>query len=143
MAAELFPFWQSYTPTFQRVKCQPILGTSTTISCSPPYTVGGTYTGVTLTPVIFRWNFIGTKRVSYWAQAAGGLLWTNHKYPAYGPFTTPTIANSAPNSETSVWNFTHRGGVGLHYSYAPGVRLTLAPTRSTSPAPASVTRTPA
>ena len=117
LAGEFFPFWQSYTPTFQRVKCQPTSGTN--ISCSPPYTVGGTYTGMTLTPVIFRWNFTGTRRVSYWAQGAGGLLWTNHKYPAYGPFTTPTIANSGPNSETSIWNFTPQGGIGLHYFLRP------------------------
>jgi hypothetical protein len=122
-AGEFFPFWQSYTPTFQRVKCHPTSGT--TISCSPPYTVGGTYTGMTLTPVIFRWNFTGTRRVSYWAQAAGGVLWTNHKYPAYGPFTTPTIANSGPNSETSVWNFTPQGGIGLHYFLRPNRSLDL------------------
>jgi hypothetical protein len=116
LATELFPFWQSYTPTFQRVKCT---GTSVQLSCSAPYTVGGTFTGITFTPAIFRWNFTGTNRISYWAQAAGGLLWTNHKYPAYGPFATPTLANSGPNSDTSVWNFTPQGGVGLHYFLHP------------------------
>jgi lipid A 3-O-deacylase len=119
LAGEFFPFWQSYTPKFQRVSCTAIPGTTAFISCSPPYTVGGTFTGMTLTPVIFRWNFTGTKRFSYWAQAAGGLLWTNHKYPAYGPFTTPTITNSGPNSDTSVWNFTPQGGVGVHYFLRP------------------------
>ena len=49
-----------------------------------------------------------------WVQGAGGLLWTNHKYPAYGS-TVLNLSNDGPNAETSVWNFTPQGGVGLHY----------------------------
>ena len=38
------------------------------ISCSAPYTVGGTFTGVSITPIILRWNFVGTHRISPWVQ---------------------------------------------------------------------------
>ena len=112
-AVELFPFWQSYTPTFQRQSCTTAPG-SPIITCSPPYTVGGTFTGITLTPVIFRWNFIHSQKWVPWVQAAGGVLWTNHKYPAFGgqPYN---IQNDGPNADASVWNFTPQGGVGLHY----------------------------
>jgi len=111
-AVEAFPFWQSYTPKFQREMC-----TSET-SCTPPYTVGGTFTGVSITPIILRWNFKGTHRIAPYAQAAGGVLWTNHKYPAFGgPPYNPV--NDGANSDASVWNFTPQGGVGLHYFLTP------------------------
>lgn len=121
-AIELFPFWQSYTPRFQRARCT---GTGSDpgseanpIQCSPPYTVGGTFTGVSLTPIILRWNLAGTRRLSPWVQAAGGLLWTNHKYPAYGS-NILNLNNDGPNSDASVWNFTPQGGIGAHYFTSP------------------------
>ncbi len=113
-AAELFPFWQSYTPQFERVKCSFAAGPGTSTVCSAPYTVGGTFSGVTLTPIILRWNFAGTRRLTPWVQGAGGILWTNHKYPAFGS-TERDVVNSGPSSDSSVWNFTPQGGVGLHY----------------------------
>lgn len=112
-AVEAFPFWQSYTPKFQRAQCSAVPG-SDNLSCSPLYTVGGTYSGVSITPIILRWNFTGTRRISPWAQAAGGVLWTNHKYPAFGQGPL-NLANDGPNTDASVWNFTPQGGVGLHY----------------------------
>ncbi len=117
-AAELFPFWQSYTPKFQRANCITDPNGSDGIVCSSLYNTGGTYTGITVTPIILRWNFTGGKRFVPWAQAAGGLLWTNHKYPAFG---SPILSLPAdgPNSEASVWNFTPQGGVGVHYFVRP------------------------
>lgn len=119
-AAEIFPYWESFTPTFQRVRCQALNATATppVISCSQPFPVGGTFHGVTVTPIILRWNFARHGRVVPWAQAAGGLLWTNHKYPAYGD-TSLNLTNNGPNGETSVWNFTPQGGIGLHYFTRP------------------------
>ena len=113
-AVEAFPFWQSYTPTFLRAKCVAIPSLPGSASCSAPYTVGGTFTGASVTPIILRWNLNGTRRVSFWGQAAGGLLWTNHKYPAFGgpPYN---VQNDGPNADASVWNFTPQGGVGMHY----------------------------
>jgi lipid A 3-O-deacylase len=112
-AVEMFPYWQSYTPKFLKVKCaQPIAGGA--ISCSQPYQVGGTFTGTSVTPIILRWNFARHGRVTPWAQGAGGLLWTNHKYPSYGS-TAVNITTNGPNGDASVWNFTPQGGVGFHY----------------------------
>ena len=119
-AAELFPFWQSYTPRFSKNTCYftPQPGTievpGENSFCSDPYTVGGTFSGVTVTPIILRWNFAGSHRLTPWAQAAGGLLWTNHKYPAFGT-SDHSVINNGPNADASVWNFTPQGGVGLHY----------------------------
>ncbi len=123
--AEFFPFWQSYTPKFQRANCYltPVPGTTQEVVgsntfCTPYFTVGGTFTGITVTPIILRWNFQGTHRLVPWAQAAGGLLWTNHKYPAYGS-TYLSLTNDGPNADASVWNFTPQGGIGVHYFMSP------------------------
>ncbi|GGG73934.1 acyloxyacyl hydrolase [Edaphobacter dinghuensis] len=116
-AVEVFPFWQSYTPKFQRANCS-AASTSSTLSCSPLYTVGGTYSGVSITPIILRWNFTGTRRISPWIQGAGGVLWTNHKYPAFGGQPL-SLFNDGPNTDASVWNFTPQGGVGFHYFFRP------------------------
>jgi lipid A 3-O-deacylase len=118
-AVEAFPFWQSYTPKFQRETCiQP--PDSEIIRCSTPYTVGGTFTGASITPIILRWNLAGTRRFSFWGQAAGGVLWTNHKYPAFGsPPNDADGQNDGPNADASVWNFTPQGGVGFHYFVHP------------------------
>jgi lipid A 3-O-deacylase len=121
-AVEVFPFWQSYTPKFQRESCvaiaDPGFPNGVETSCSAPYTVGGTFRGVSVTPIILRWNFLGTRRVSPWVQGAGGVIWTNHKYPAFGgpPYN---LVNDGPNSDASVWNFTPQGGVGVHYFLRP------------------------
>ncbi|QHN03129.1 acyloxyacyl hydrolase [Granulicella sp. WH15] len=116
-AVEAFPFWQSYTPKFQKVDCTQAAN-SALINCSQPYTVGGTYTGASITPIIIRWNFARHGRFTPWAQAAGGVLWTNHKYPAYGD-TTTNLNTNGPNGDASVWNFTPQGGVGFHYFTRP------------------------
>lgn len=115
-AVEAFPFWQSYTPKFERPFCVNPIGTAP--DCTPFYVVGGTFTGVSITPIILRWNLVGTRHFSYWGQAAGGVLWTNHKYPAFGgaPYNSQ---NDGPNADASVWNFTPQGGVGVHYFVHP------------------------
>jgi hypothetical protein len=132
---ELFPLWQSYTPTMQRQNCVYIqsatLGTDT--SCSAPFTVGGTFTGVSITPIVLRWNFAGSRRIAPWIQGAGGLLWTNHKYPAFGGLpicntacnTTTSYGDNGPDDDTSVWNFTPQFGVGAHYFLSPHRSLDL------------------
>ena len=121
-AVEFFPYWQSFTPRFQKASCTGSGANPGTpenpLNCSAPYTVGGTFSGISLVPVILRWNFAGTRRITPWVQAAGGLLWTNHKYPAYGS-TTLNLSNDGPNADASVWNFTPQGGIGLHYFLSP------------------------
>ena len=123
-AVEAFPLWQSYTPTTLRQNCVYIAGPfgSQEASCSVPFPIGGTFTGISITPAILRWNFAGTHRIAPWMQGAGGMIWTNHKYPAFGgPPATPggvsqsTFGDNGANDDTSVWNFTPQFGVGAHY----------------------------
>jgi hypothetical protein len=70
---------------------------------------GGTFHGVSMTPVILRWNFLThSRRIQPWFQGAGGLIYTTHKFP-------PDIL--VPHGEpggTSVWNFAPQGGIGVH-----------------------------
>ncbi|HEV2644933.1 MAG TPA: acyloxyacyl hydrolase [Acidobacteriaceae bacterium] len=128
---EVFPLWQSYTPVMQRQSCVPIAAGSTTVRCSGYFNTGGTYTGVSITPAVLRWNFAGWGRVSPWVQGAGGVVWTNHKYPGFGgpPGYPPgtILANPSGNgytynsasADTSVWNFTPQFGVGMHWFLRP------------------------
>jgi lipid A 3-O-deacylase len=100
----IIPFWQAYTPAPH----------DQTFSYGGEYFTepvgGGTYTGVSLTPVIFRWNFLThSRRFQPWFQAAGGLIYTTHKFPP-----DVLVPHGYPGG-TSVWNFSPQGGVGLHY----------------------------
>lgn len=108
LAGDLIPFWQSYTPA-------PHL--QTFVYQGQTYTErigGGTYTGASLTPVIFRWNFLTkSKHIQPWFQGAGGLIYTSHKYPP-----DVLVPHGTPGA-TSVWNFSPQGGVGLHYFTRP------------------------
>jgi len=133
-AIELFPFWQSYTPVTKRQNCVALNGpaSSPQSSCSAPFSIGGTYTGVSLTPIILRWNFAGTRRWAPWMQGAGGVVWTNHKYPPFGGppvsnggLSTVPVGNNGPAANTSVWNFTPQFGVGVHYFLKPRRSLDL------------------
>jgi lipid A 3-O-deacylase len=121
---EVFPLWQSYTPTFLRQNCVSISGAFGVpeSSCSAPFRIGGTFTGISIPPAVLRWNFAGTRRIAPWVQGAGGMIWTNHKYPAFGGppvdsggVSTSSIGDNAANDDTSVWNFTPQFGVGAHY----------------------------
>lgn len=105
-AIELIPYWQAFTPK----------ETYTLTTVDPPrhVTTGGTYTGLSMTPVILRWNLVHWKRVMPWLQGGGGLIWTNHKFPPNG------------SRGTSVWNFEPQIGVGMHYFVKPDRAITFA-----------------
>ena len=119
-AVEVFPFWQSYTPRFAKISCSADPGAPVgSYTCSQPYTVGGTYTGVSVTPIILRWNFTHGERWMPWVQGAGGVVWTNHKYPAIGNTNPLDTASNGPHGDTSVWNFTPQFGLGTHYFLRP------------------------
>jgi hypothetical protein len=120
---ELFPYWQSNTPVFQRANCYAGAAPGTTmvstgVYCSPLFNVGGTYHGYSITPIILRWNLTHGQRWMPWVQGAGGLLYTTHKYPAFGS-NILNLNNDGPGSDTSVWNFTPQFGVGAHYFLKP------------------------
>jgi len=125
-AVEAIPFWQSYTPKAQRQMCVPV--SSTTYNCSAPYAIGGTFTGASITPIILRWNLAKGTKWKPWIQGAGGVIWTNHKYPGFGgpPASGATgtvkstaVGNNLANDDTSVWNFTPQFGIGAHYFLKP------------------------
>jgi lipid A 3-O-deacylase len=115
-AGELMPYWQSFTPPphLQETKYQFEGQTGTALFAYN----GGTFTGVSITPIILRWDLKPGKKLAPWVQGAGGLIWTNHKYP-------PDII--VPHGEpggTSVWNFTPQFGIGFHYFLRPRQSLT-------------------
>ncbi len=112
---EVNPLWQSYTPA-PHLQAVPCLGPGGQVeSCTLPFG-GGTFRGVSLTPVILRWNFLTqSQRFQPWFQGAGGLIYTTHKFPP-NFMSTPTV-NGVPGIDggTSVWNFAPQGGLGVHY----------------------------
>ena len=80
---------------------------------------GGTYTGASLTPVIFRWDFRPRRsRIVPWFPAAGGLIYTTHKFPP-----DVLVPHGLPGG-TSVWNFSPQGGMALHYFLKSGNAIT-------------------
>jgi hypothetical protein len=104
LGGNIMPLWQAYTPApHQQLFPSP----------NGPYTAlegGGAYRGVSVTPVIFRWNFLTrSRRFQPWFQAAGGLIYTTHKFPP-----DQLVVHGLPGG-TSVWNFTSQGGGGFHY----------------------------
>ena len=109
LAGNIMPLWQAYTPA-------PHMETFSYNGSTYQASVGGgNYYGVSVTPVIFRWNFLTrSKRIQPWLQGAGGLIYTTHKFPP-----AQLVTHGKPGA-TSVWNFTPQGGVGIHYFTRPG-----------------------
>jgi lipid A 3-O-deacylase len=104
----IVPFWQAYTPAAHEGS----------FSYPGGYYLGpeggGAYTGVNLTPVILRWNFLtSSRRFQPWFQGAGGLIYTTHKFPP-----DLLVPHGTPGG-TSVFNFTPQGGIGMHYFTRP------------------------
>jgi len=115
LGGNIMPLWQAYTPAPHTEATTCIVNNQ-----SQPCNLevgGGTFYGVSLTPVIFRWNFLTrSKRFQPWFQGAGGLIYTTHKFPP-NYLTTQTVNNQTViiDGGTSVWNFTPQGGAGFHY----------------------------
>ncbi|WP_158749527.1 acyloxyacyl hydrolase [Acidobacterium sp. S8] len=117
-AGELMPYWQSFTPAPHYQNTPYDCGGQTCYVLLPVN--GGTFTGLSITPIILRWDLKPGKRFAPFLQGAGGLIWTNHKYP-------PDI--QLPHGEpggTSVWNFTPQFGIGFHYFVKPKQSVTFA-----------------
>jgi lipid A 3-O-deacylase len=110
-AGNIMPLWQAYTPPPHDEAYTCVTPTGQYVACTLP-TGGGTFYGVSLTPVIFRWNFATrSRRIQPWLQAAGGLIYTTHKYPP-NLLSDPALGI---DGGTSVWNFSPQGGGGIHY----------------------------
>ena len=108
LGGNVMPLWLAFTPSPH----QQLFNDN-----GQPYYLpvgGGTYHGVSLTPVILRWNFLtSSRRVQPWFQGAGGLIYTTHKFPP------AVLVPHGTAGGTSVWNFSPQGGVGLHYFTSP------------------------
>jgi hypothetical protein len=116
----IMPLWQSYTPAphMQTTLC--VGANQQVVSCTLEYG-GGTFRGVSLTPVILRWNFLTrSRRFQPWFQGAGGLIYTTHKFPP-NVQSTQTVDGQPVQIDggTCVWNFSPQGGVGAHYFIRP------------------------
>jgi lipid A 3-O-deacylase len=108
LGGNIMPLWQAYTPPPHEETVTE--GDSTTVEPVG----GGTYYGISLTPVILRWNFLTrSRRFQPWFQGAGGLIYTTHKFPP-----DILVPQGTPGG-TSVWNFAPQGGVGFHYFFRP------------------------
>jgi lipid A 3-O-deacylase len=123
-SAELMPWWQGFAPPFERYFLTYPSGPTTPPPSvqeplvEGPFRTGGTYNGVSITPIILRWDLAGSRRVLPFVQGAGGLIWTNHKFPPVGPLPQPG------QQGTSVWNFSPQFGVGFHYFLKPNRSIT-------------------
>ena len=105
LAGNIMPLWQAYTPA-PHVQTYPCPEGGTCLA----QIGGGTFTGLSLTPVIFRWNFLThSRRIQPWFQGAGGLIYTSHKFPP-----DVLVTHGTPGA-TSVFNFSPQGGIGIHY----------------------------
>jgi len=110
-AGELMPYWQAFTPPpHEQVVYYTLDGQ--TYYYEAPFG-GGTFTGVSLTPIILRWDFKQRGRIAPFAQGAGGLIYTTHKFPP-----DQLVVHGTPGG-TSVWNFSPQGGVGFQYFLSP------------------------
>jgi hypothetical protein len=109
LGGNIMPLWQAYTPPPHTQQDTCVDPNGRPFTCLLP-AGGGTFRGVSLTPVILRWNFFTrSRRIQPWFQGAGGLIYTTHKFP-------PNILSSAGvNGGTSVWNFSPQGGGGVHF----------------------------
>jgi lipid A 3-O-deacylase len=109
LGANIMPIWQAYTPG-RHTEIRDCLYPDGSIAPCEVLVGGGTFTGVSLTPVIFRWNFLTrSKRIQPWFQGAGGLIYTTHKFPP-----DVLVVHGFPGG-TSVWNFSPQGGIGIHW----------------------------
>jgi len=114
-AGNIMPLWQAYTPAPHEEAYICVTPGGQSVSCQLP-TGGGAFYGVSLTPVILRWNIAtNSHRIQPWFQGAGGLIYTTHKYPPN------LLSNPAAGLDggTSVWNFSPQGGGGIHYFLRP------------------------
>jgi lipid A 3-O-deacylase len=116
-SAEVTPWWQGRTATFERYNLTATSDPNIAVS-SGPYKTGGAYNGISVIPVLLRWDLGGSRRILPFVQGGGGLIWTNHKFPPVGPLPAPG------HQGTSVWNFTPQFGVGFQYFLKPRRSIT-------------------
>lgn len=116
-AGELMPYWEALTPPpHQQLLTYTNPQTGATQPELYPYG-GGAYHGFSITPIILRWDFQPHGRWAPWFQAAGGLIYTTHKFPP-----DVLVPHGQPGG-TSVFNFSPQGGIGVQYFVRPNQSL--------------------
>jgi lipid A 3-O-deacylase len=97
---EIIPFWLAYSPQ-QKITIYDPRNTYPTVAEITSYSSHG----VSLTPLLFRWNFTrgSVHQFLPWVQLGSGLLWTADEFPQ------PT---GGKGSNTSRINFTPQAGLG-------------------------------
>lgn len=65
---------------------------------------GGAVYGASFKPLIFKWNFAGTRRVAPYALITGGVFFTS---------------SNVPPGNTSNVNFTPQGALGFYFFHRP------------------------
>jgi lipid A 3-O-deacylase len=118
-AGELMPYWEALTPPPHE---QLVTYTNPATGQKGSYYAfygGGDFHGVSLTPIILRWDLKPHGRWAPWFQGAGGLIYTTHKFPP-----DQIVKHGTPGG-TSVWNFSPQGGVGVQYFVRPNQSLML------------------
>ena len=119
LGGNIMPLWLGFTPA-PHSEVATCIENGQPVSCNL-LVGGGTFYGVSVTPVIFRWNFLTrSRRIQPWFQGAGGLIYTTHKFPP-SFLATQTIGGLPVEIDggTSVWNFTPQAGIGFHYFTRP------------------------
>jgi lipid A 3-O-deacylase len=113
--SNIMPLWQAWSPAPHLQYSSQTSSACLPLPTNPQQTGcyeevgGGHYSGVSVTPVIFRWNFAThSRRIQPWFQAAAGLIYTTHKFPP-----DVLVPHGTPGG-TSVWNFSPQGGGGVH-----------------------------
>lgn len=115
-SGEIMPYWQAFTPAPHLQEYEYVFDGQTGKIQEP--VGGGTYTGVSITPIILRWNFKPGAHFAPFIQGAGGLIYTTHKFPP-----DILVTHGEPGG-TSVWNFTPQAGIGFHYFVKPHQSIT-------------------
>lgn len=113
LAGEIMPVWSAYTPAPHTEARTCVDENGNTFSCQLPVG-GGNYIGASITPAIFRWNFVtSSRKIQPFLQAQGGVVYTTHKFPP------DVLVPHGMAGGTSVWNFTSGAGLGMHWFTSP------------------------
>ncbi|HEY0759240.1 MAG TPA: acyloxyacyl hydrolase [Acidisarcina sp.] len=120
-AIEVDPYWQAFTPA-PHLQTVHYKVNGVPMTAVVPY-AGGTFSGASVTPIILRWHFrprastltsaSSSSRFVPSVQGAGGLIWTNHKFPP-----DAVVPHGYPGG-ASVFNFTPQFGIGFDYFLKP------------------------
>lgn len=111
---EVIPFWLAHSP-----KQEDLI--YSTLNTGPEIAEFGSSNvhGVSITPILFRWNFMRRESTRFvpWAQLGSGLLWTASPFPQ---------GTGHPGGYTSRINFTPQVDFGENISTRKNQNLNLA-----------------